>query len=158
MRKILMAPFSTNPADFTIATIGSHTALQILKGARDEGLKNIVICKEGSERPYKSYGVADEIITIPDWKDWDDALEATLRERNAIIIPHGSFIAYMGHERVMDMNLMYYGTKEILQWESDRSMERKWLLQADIKLLSQPEAGDRSTESLLQQRGIHASR
>ncbi len=138
---------STNPKDFTIATIGSHSALQILKGARDEGIRNLVICKEGSEKPYKSYGVADEIITIKDWSEWNDELEEKLIKRNAIVIPHGSFIAYMGHERVRKMKTMYYGTKDILQWESDRNMERKWLEKANLKLprvLEKPEDIDKT--------------
>lgn len=138
---------STNPKDFTIATIGSHSALQILKGARDEGIRNLVICKEGSEKPYKSYGVADEIITIKDWSEWNDELEEKLIKRNAIVIPHGSFIAYMGHERVREMKTMYYGTKDILQWESDRTMERKWLEKANLKLprvLEKPEDIDKT--------------
>ena len=125
---------STNPRDYVIATMGSHSALQILKGARDEGMRNLVICKKGGERVYKSYGVADEIITIPDWTDWNAALERELQKRNAIVIPHGSFIAYLGHDRVKKMKAMYYGTKEILEWESDRRKERKWLEKARVKL------------------------
>jgi 5-formaminoimidazole-4-carboxamide-1-beta-D-ribofuranosyl 5'-monophosphate synthetase len=100
-------PASTDPKDFVIATIGSHSALQILKGAKDEGMRTLVICREGAERPYKSYPVADEIITIPDWSAWDTAMEEELIKRNAIIIPHGSFIAYIGHERVRQMQVMY---------------------------------------------------
>lgn len=127
-------PASTKPSDFVIATIGSHSALQILKGARDEGMRNLVICKKGTERPYKSYGVADEIITVKDWNEWNPKLEAELIKRNAIIIPHGSFIAYMGHDKVKKMKAMYFGTKEILEWESDRTMEREWLEKAKLKL------------------------
>ena len=138
---------SKNVSDYCIATIGSHSALQILKGARDEGVRNLVICKKGAEYPYKSYDVADEIIAIQDWQDWDDALEAELLKRNAIVIPHGSFIAYMGHERVRKMKAMYYGTKEILQWESDRTMERQWLERANIllpRVFATPEDIDRA--------------
>lgn len=127
-------PASTNPSDFVIATIGSHSALQILKGARDEGIKSLAICKKGSERAYKSYGVADEIITVDDWSEWNNELEEELIKRNAIVIPHGSFIAYMGHDRVREMQTMYYGTKDILKWESDRTLERQWLEKAGLKL------------------------
>jgi 5-formaminoimidazole-4-carboxamide-1-(beta)-D-ribofuranosyl 5'-monophosphate synthetase len=140
------APASKKPGDYVIATMGSHSALQILKGARDEGMRNLVVCKKGKERPYKSYGVADEIILLDDWSQWDAAFEEELRKRNAIIIPHGSFIAYMGHERVEKMTTMYYGTKEILKWESDRRMEREWLLKADLllpRVLEKPEEIDR---------------
>lgn len=137
---------SRNPRDFVIATLGSHSALQILKGARDEGMRNLVICRRGKERPYTAFGVADDMILIDEWKDWDDALEQELRKRNAIIIPHGSFISYMGHDRVKTMKAMYYGTKEILEWESDRRKEREWLLKAKInmpRVFQKPEDIDR---------------
>ena len=49
---------------YRIATIGSHSALQILKGAKDEGFETIAICEKGRERPYKMFKVADEIITL----------------------------------------------------------------------------------------------
>lgn len=127
-------PASRRPQDFVIATMGSHSALQILKGARDEGMRNLVVCKKGTDRAYKSYGVADEILEIPDWSDWNDALEEKLISRSAIVVPHGSFIAYLGHERVRGMKAMYYGTKQILEWESDRRMEREWLERAGLKL------------------------
>ena len=139
-------PASSDPKDFVIATLGSHSALQILKGARDEGMRNLVVCRKGAERPYKSYGVADEILTVNNWEEWDDALEGELIKRNAIVIPHGSFIAYMGHERVQRMRSMYYGTKEILQWESDRRMERQWLEKAGLvlpRVFEKPEDIDR---------------
>lgn len=140
-------PASTNPKDFVIATLGSHTALQILKGARDEGMRNLVVCRKGQDRPYKSYGVADEILYVNDWSDWNDALEEELIKRNAIVIPHASFIAYVGLPRVMKMQAMYYGTKEILQWESDRTMERQWLEKSGLELprvFEKPEDIDRA--------------
>jgi 5-formaminoimidazole-4-carboxamide-1-(beta)-D-ribofuranosyl 5'-monophosphate synthetase len=126
--------------------MGSHSALQILKGARDEGMRNVVICKKGKEYPYKSYDVADEIILIDEWTDWNEALEEELMKRNAIVIPHGSFISYLGHDRVKSMKAMYYGTKEILEWESNRDMEREWLEKADIllpRVFKNPEDIDR---------------
>lgn len=127
---------STNPKDFVIATIGSHSALQILKGAKDEGFKTLAICKKGTERVYdkRGYGVADEILTVDSFDDWNEELEQELMKRNAIIIPHGSFIAYMGHDRVKGMKAMYYGTKEILEWESDRTMERQWMEKSGLLL------------------------
>lgn len=123
---------SRNPKDYAIATIGSHSALQILKGAKDEGVPNIAVCKRGTEGVYKSFGVADDIILVDDWSEWDTKVEPELLKRNAIIIPHGSFISNMGHAKVQSMKTMYYGTKEILEWESNRTMEREWLLDAGI--------------------------
>lgn len=124
---------SKKSADYCIATMGSHSALQILHGARQEGMRNIVVCKKGTERAYVSYGVADDMILVDDWSEWEK-IEVELIARNAIIIPHGSFIAYMGHDRVKAMRCMYFGTKEILEWESNRTMERTWLEAADLQL------------------------
>lgn len=131
--------------DYCIATLGSHTALQILKGAKDEGFHTICICEKGKTRPYLSYGVADEIIEVNKFRDFFE-IEQQLIDKNAIIIPHGSFVAYLGHQRVSDIKAMHYGTKGILEWESDRTKEREWLLDADIKLprvFKKPEEIDR---------------
>ena len=122
--------------DFTkyrIATIGSHSALQILKGAKDEGFETIAICQKGQTRPYKSYPVADEIIEIDSFQHFFK-IEKELMAKNAIIIPHGSFVSYLGWERVQQVKCMYYGAKGILEWESDRSKERVWLLDAGLNL------------------------
>lgn len=135
----------TNIKDYKIATLGSHTALQILKGAKQEGFKTICICEKGRERPYKSFGVADEIITVDDFRDYFK-IEPELIKKNAIVIPHGSFVAYLGPEKVKNIKAMHYGTKGILEWESDREKQKKWLLDADIKLpkiFKKPEDIDR---------------
>ena len=123
-----------NQKDYIIATLGSHTALQILKGARDEGFKTLCICRKGEEAPYKSYGVADEIITVDDFAKDFFRIEADLIKKNAIIIPHGSFVSYIGAKKMNDVKMMHYGEKAILEWESDRIKERQWLLAAGLKM------------------------
>jgi 5-formaminoimidazole-4-carboxamide-1-(beta)-D-ribofuranosyl 5'-monophosphate synthetase len=124
---------STNPSDYSITTIGSHTALQILKGAKDEGLHSIVVVTPETRRVYEHFGVADEVIEIPSYGDFDKITEE-LRHRNAIVIPHGSFVSNLGHERISELDVMHFGTKGILEWEADRSKERVWLDKAGLKL------------------------
>ncbi|MBP9718029.1 formate--phosphoribosylaminoimidazolecarboxamide ligase [Candidatus Gracilibacteria bacterium] len=118
---------------YKIATMGSHTALQILKGARDEGFETICICQKGSSKPYESYRVADKIIEIDSFQHFFQ-VEKELMAQNAIIIPHGSFVSYLGWQRVQELKCLHYGTKAILEWESDRTKERQWLLSAGLKL------------------------
>jgi 5-formaminoimidazole-4-carboxamide-1-(beta)-D-ribofuranosyl 5'-monophosphate synthetase len=120
--------------DHTIATLGSHSALQILKGAKDEGFKTLVFCEKGKSRAYKSYKVADEIIEIDSFKDYFKEVEPILLERNATLIPHGSIINAIGATNAKNIASNYYGSKGILEWESDRKKERKWLLDAGLKL------------------------
>ena len=118
---------------YTIATIGSHSALQVFKGAHDEGFKTIAICKKGSERPYKMFNSADEIITVNSYKDFPKIQEQLIK-KNAIVIPHGSFVTYMGFEEVEKLKVNYFGNKRILKWESDRHLERQWLVNSGLKV------------------------
>ncbi len=130
---------------YKIATIGSHSALQILKGAQQEGFETICICLKGREKPYKSYGVADKIITVDNYEGFKNVQDQLIKE-NAIIIPHASFIAYIGIDNVEKFKVPYFGNKKILDWESDRSMERKWLAAAGLKMpkiFKKPEDIDR---------------
>lgn len=119
--------------DFKIGTLGSHSALQILKGARDEGFENVVVCRKGSTRPYESYKVADEILEIDTYPEVVK-LEQRLRDENVILIPHGSFFEAFGLETLNKFDVKYFGNKRILAWEEDRSKQREWLKQAGLTL------------------------
>ena len=119
--------------DIKIATFGSHTALQILKGAKEEGFETIAICEKEKTKLYEMFRVADEIIEIPSFGDYGK-YEHLLKEKNAVIIPHGSFVSYYSLDKIKKSNVMYYGCKNILKWESDRNLERQWLQKAGLKL------------------------
>ncbi|WP_456449894.1 formate--phosphoribosylaminoimidazolecarboxamide ligase, partial [Palaeococcus sp. (in: euryarchaeotes)] len=41
---------------------------------------------------------------------------------------------HLGVERVESMKVPYYGNKAVLRWESDRSLERKWLQKTNLKV------------------------
>ena len=84
-------------SDFTIATLGSHTSLHILQGAKEEGFRTAIVCEKGREIPYQRFGVADEYIIVDKFKDIvNEDVQQKLRDMNAIVIPHGSFVAYAG--------------------------------------------------------------
>lgn len=130
---------------YKIATLGSHSALQILRGAKDEGFSTIAICIKGREKPYKQFKVADKIISINSYDEFEK-IQPELIKENAIIIPHASFISYMGTKRIEKLKVPYFGNKNILRWESDRSMERIWLKRSGLKLpkiFKKPEDIDR---------------
>ncbi|WP_297089711.1 formate--phosphoribosylaminoimidazolecarboxamide ligase [Thermococcus sp.] len=111
-----------------IATYASHSALQILKGAKEEGFETVAF-GSGRVRPLytKYFPVADRFIegAYP---------EEELLGLEAVVIPTGSFVAHLGIELVEKMRVPYYGNKEVLRWESDRSLERKWLERAKLRL------------------------
>ncbi len=132
----------------SVATIGSHTALQILKGARDEGFENLVICREDMEKVYSLFGVADEILTIGDYRQvLEREFQNELIARNVILVPHGSFVEYLSPGRIEDeLFVPMFGNRMVLEWESNRDKERKWMLHAGLKLpeeFNHPEDIDR---------------
>ncbi|MBI3034178.1 formate--phosphoribosylaminoimidazolecarboxamide ligase [Candidatus Woesearchaeota archaeon] len=116
-----------------IATLGSHSALQILKGARDEGFRTIAVCEKNREEPYKRFKVADRIITLNSFKEFP-SVENELISENAIVIPHGSFTGAMSTEQIERLKVSYFGNKKILKWETDREMQREWLKKAGLTL------------------------
>ncbi|HVD06966.1 MAG TPA: DUF1246 domain-containing protein, partial [Nitrososphaeraceae archaeon] len=53
-----------------LAVIGSHSALEIMDGAKDERLRTVCICQKGRELPYLRFKrLADEIILVDKFSD-----------------------------------------------------------------------------------------
>jgi 5-formaminoimidazole-4-carboxamide-1-(beta)-D-ribofuranosyl 5'-monophosphate synthetase len=104
---------------YTIATLGSHSALQILKGARDEGFKTLAIANRDTERLYRSFNFVDEVIGVDKYSDFMGMLDE-LEKRKVIVVPHGSFVAYLSLDEHKKMTLPYFGNKAVLDWEASR--------------------------------------
>jgi len=95
--KVLSVLKNYDTSSIHIGTIGSHSALNIFRGAKDEGFGTVCICREREKKVYESFGVVDHFITITDYPELlDEAVQEKLRELNTILIPHGSFNAYIG--------------------------------------------------------------
>lgn len=128
-----------NEKDITIATICSHTALQIFHGAREEGFKTLGVCKSELKGLYeKTFPLAkpDKFLFVDAYeKILDESFQEELIESNAIIIPHGSFVEYVGAKNIEEkLRVPMFGNRRVLEWESDRGKERKWLQNAGIKM------------------------
>lgn len=125
---------------YTIATLGSHSALQILKGARDEGFKTLAIVNRETERLYRSFNFVDEVIAIGSYEDFP-SLVPRLQDRKIIIVPHGSFVAYLSLEEHKRMPIPYFGNKAVLDWEASRELQRVWLTKAGLRIPRQFRTG-----------------
>ncbi|MBP1907822.1 formate--phosphoribosylaminoimidazolecarboxamide ligase [Methanolobus bombayensis] len=121
--------------NLSIATVCSHSSLQIFYGARQEGFRTIGICVKEPPRFYDAFPLAkpDEFIVVDSYKEIPDILEE-LRSKNSIVIPHGSFVEYMGGEAFAELAIPTFGNRAVLEWESDREMERVWLEGAGIEM------------------------
>ena len=122
--------------NFKIATICSHSALQIFKGAREEKIKTIGIVKKDKREFYESFpfGTPDEFIEVDDYRDIStDSVMEKLVEKEAIIIPHGSFVEYAG-KKLENFAVPIYGNRNSLKWEGNREAMSQWMKKAGIKM------------------------
>ena len=139
--ELLPTPAQQAEGDFyTIATLGSHSALQILKGAHDEGFRTLAIANFETERLYRSFNFVDEVITIANYREFS-SLVPRLQNRKIVIVPHGSFVAYLSLEEHKRMPIPYFGNKAVLDWEASRELQRVWLTKAGLKLPRQFKSG-----------------
>jgi len=137
MTKINIADMLTSydKKHLRICTVCSHSSLQIFNGARKEGFKTLGICVGEKKRYYDAFplGRPDEFFIVDNYKDILKCTEE-LREKNVIVVPHGSFVEYLGAENFMNLELPTFGNRDVLMWESDRKMERRWLESAGLTM------------------------
>jgi len=119
----------------SIVTLGSHCSLQVLKGAKDEGFKTILVCEKKREKLYKRFRFIDELIIVDSFKEvLDQKCQSILEKNNAVLIPHGTLIAQMSSEEIESIKIPVFGNKWILRWESDRGMKEKLMREANLPM------------------------
>jgi len=113
--------------DYTIAVLGSHSALDVCRGAKDLGFKTLVICEKGREETYKTHfatrdnlGCVDEVIIVKKFSHMmNEDIQSELLKRNAIFIPHRSFEVYIDdyHKIEKHFKVPMFGNRFLLKSE-----------------------------------------
>lgn len=109
----------------TIAVIGSHSALDVSRGAKDEGFNTLVIVEKGRDKTYADYfktrgviGCVDEVLYVDKFKD---ILEPEIQKKlkNCIFIPHRSFEVYLNDYDAIenDFKIPMFGNRKLLRVE-----------------------------------------
>ena len=118
-----------------IATLGSHCSLQVLKGAKDEGLKTMLVCEKKREKLYRRFKFIDELIIVEKFSEiLNQEIQEKLKQQDAILIPHGTLIAQMSSEEIESITVPIFGNKWILRWESDRTMKEQLMREATLPM------------------------
>ncbi|HXY87059.1 MAG TPA: formate--phosphoribosylaminoimidazolecarboxamide ligase family protein [Candidatus Acidoferrales bacterium] len=117
--------------NITIGVLGSHSALDICDGARDEGIPNLVICQKGRDALYTKYfkrrevnrftkGFVDATIVLDKFNLMlNDDIQSTLIKKNTLFIPNRSFVVYNGIRQVEnDFMVPLIGTRDMLKIEN----------------------------------------
>lgn len=131
----------------TIGTLGSHSALEIMDGAKDEGMRTVVVCQRGRETPYKRFKrLADNLILLNKFSDMlQRETQNKLRKLNTILVPHRAFTAYLGYDGIEDdLMVPIFGNRAMLRAEERTAKRNQYYLleKARVrhpKILKKPE-------------------
>ena len=125
-----------NILKLAIGTLGSHSSLNIFKGAKEEGFRTVCICKEKDAIMYQKFPLVDELIIVENFTELlEESIQEKLRQLNTILIPHGSFTAYLSTQELTDnLDVPMFGNRELLHWEADRKEQEEWLRKAGLRL------------------------
>ena len=123
----------------TIGVLGSHSALDICRGAKDMGFRTLVVCQKGREQTYARYyrtedslGIVDQTLILDKFTDiTQKRVQREMREQNVIFIPHRSFEVYVGFDQIEnEFRLPLFGTRSILRAEErDAPRNQYYLMQ-----------------------------
>lgn len=80
--------------------------------------------------------MVDEFIIVENFSELlDEDVQEKLRQLNVVLVPHGSFNAYLSMEEILnDLYVPIFGNRELLSWEVDREKQRAWLQRAGLNL------------------------
>jgi len=117
-----------------IGVLGSHSALEIASGARQEGFQTIVVCQKGREKTYTRYyeNLFDHIIMLDKFQDIvkPDTVEK-LNSLQTVFVPNRSFSVYAGYENIEEkFTVPLMGNRYMLRTEERNTpRNQQYLLQ-----------------------------
>ncbi len=115
----------------TIGSVGSHSALDIADGAKDEGFKTVVVCQRGRELPYKAFRrIVDEVIVLDRFAEIArDDIQAKLRGMGTIFVPHRAFSTYVPYDEIENRFLLpMFGSRMMLRSEERNAPKNQYYL------------------------------
>jgi 5-formaminoimidazole-4-carboxamide-1-(beta)-D-ribofuranosyl 5'-monophosphate synthetase len=120
-------------SNLALCSIGSHSALEIASGAREQGLRNVIVTAKGRERTYVEHfarrespvarGCVDETIELDAFAQiLRDDVQEQLIARSAIFVANRSFEVYLRQRFTYDeiecgMKIPFFGNRSLLRAE-----------------------------------------
>lgn len=101
----------------SIAVLASHSALDVLDGAKEEGFKTVAVAKRGRDRAYREFPVVDRLIVLEEYVDILKIVDELKRE-SAVFVPNRSFAVYVGYDAIeKEFPIPIFGNRHLLRWE-----------------------------------------
>jgi len=121
-----------NKDSIRIGVLGSHSALEIGYGAKQEGFETVVVCQKGREKTYARYyrNLFDHILILDKFADMvEHENQEKLRELNTIFVPNRSFSVYVGYDNIENKLLVpLMGNRYMLRVEERNGPRNQYYL------------------------------
>jgi 5-formaminoimidazole-4-carboxamide-1-(beta)-D-ribofuranosyl 5'-monophosphate synthetase len=115
----------------TICALGTHSALDILDGAKDEGFSTLAVCQRGRERAYRAFHrIVDQVVTVDAFRGLvDEPVQESLRRVNTIFVPHRGFGTYIDYDTIEDrFAVPLFGNRGLLRVEERTGTKNQYAL------------------------------
>src|SRR5512140_3531751 len=102
-KKIKQVIADYDPKKVRIGVLGSHSALEIAAGAKEEGFETVVVCQNGREKTYARYyrNLFDNFIFLDKFSEITSKENVgKLQELNTVFVPNRSFSVYAGYDAI----------------------------------------------------------
>lgn len=143
----------------SIASLGSHSALEVSHGAAKHGIKTIVFCERGRDKQYNYYlktkrkhstvGIIDTLVRMDKFADIirKDNIDFML-QNDTVFVPNRSFSVYVGYDAIENrFPVPIFGNRKMLRAEERDAKPNQYDLlgKANVKypLSFKPEEIDR---------------
>lgn len=135
-------------AKLRIGSLGGHSALDICRGAKNEGFETVVVAQKGREQTYNKHfktrsgkGCVDHVIVVDDFADVvKPEVQEQLRRLNVIFVHSRYFWVYCDYNAVEnDFMVPIFGNRQLVRKEERNEPNNQYFLleQAGIKLPKQ---------------------
>ncbi len=131
--KIKQVLMDYDPEKIRIGVLGSHSALEIASGAKQEGFETVVVCQNGREKTYARYyrNVFDKFIFLDKFSDiTNPETVKDLQDLNTVFVPNRSFSVYAGYDAIeQKFEVPLMGNRWLLKTEERTAPKNQlWLL------------------------------
>ena len=123
-----------DPRTIRIGVLGSHSALEIASGAKQEGFETVVVCQKGRDKTYTHYyrNLFDHILLLDKFADITS--ESNVKKLNdlcTVFVPNRSFSVYAGYENIEEkFTVPLLGNRYMLRTEERNTpRNQQYLLQ-----------------------------
>ncbi len=121
-----------------IGVLGSHSALEIAHGAKQEGFETVVVCQKSREKTYAKYykNMFDHVILLDKFADIvkDENIQQ-LRKLNTVFVPNRSFSVYVGYDNIEEkFTVPIMGNRYMLKTEERNTPRNQYYLLQKAKI------------------------